>query len=117
MRSDHLAGVSVTVREGNQDLREYDTESSQGSDKATTAYIESVPGAEFTVEIVFDETYPYPKDDLAAYIELDGKNMAGSCCYKNTYHVRQIMLKDAIRGTRDKSTLHKVTFAELATSE
>lgn len=116
MRSDYLAGASVVVREDGQDLREYEAETIQGAYKTTTAYIESVPGAEFTVEVVFDNTYPYRDNDLTAYISLDGVEMIGKICPKNKFSQRTITFDGAISGTADKPTIRKFAFAALTTS-
>jgi len=114
MRSEHLPGVSVTVREDGRELCEYDTES-QDEDKTASAYIQSIPGANFTVNLTLDNTYPYANHDVYTKLNLDGNTLQTQKMYRKKY--REIIYEGVARGYGNESTYHKLTFAELKTSK
>jgi hypothetical protein len=113
MRSDYLAGVSVVVREGGRDLQEHITEPPSGAYKTCAAYIESVPAANFTVVITFDNAFAYPREDIEVRVEIDGNYVTGRISRKTTH--RHLCIEGVIGRHNGKNHLQRFTFVELET--
>jgi hypothetical protein len=75
MRANGLPGATVFLSVNDSALHEHETEIETDDPNHALAYVESVPGAAFAVNIILDPTFQYRSGDLKADIYMDGTRM------------------------------------------
>ena len=69
-----LPGLAVEIVVNGASLPEYDDNSdTPASPTMVTKYVEATSGANFTIEVLLMEEFPFPKGHLEAEISLDGR--------------------------------------------
>ena len=112
MRADGLPGASVFLSVNGSALHEHGTETETDDPNYALAYVESVPGAAFAVNISLDPTFQYRSGDLKADIYMDGTRMRSK--YLNLSDSSRSFKVDKIHDGR--RTIRRFLFAEHQTS-
>lgn len=113
MRADCLPHANVVVRVNGEALDEHQTENDA---LTTTTFIESIPGAQFWVELKLEAEFAYrdPNDKLRFTVHVDGENVR-SKMFHTHYSPELIHINEgAVATLNGVSTLRRYTFAEHA---
>lgn len=112
MRANGLPGANVFLSVNESALQEHGTETETDDPNYALAYVESVPGAAFAVNISLDPTFQYRSGDLKADIYMDGTRMRSK--YLNLSDSSRSVKVDKIHD--GKRTIRRFLFAEHQTS-
>lgn len=112
MRANGLPGANVFLSVNESALQEHGTETETDDPNYALAYVESVPGAAFAVNITLDPTFQYRSGDLKADIYMDGTRMRSK--YLNLSDSSRSVMVDKIHD--GKRTIRRFLFAEHQTS-
>ena len=112
MRANGLPGANVFLSVNESALQEHGTETETDDPNYALAYVESVPGAAFAVNISLDPTFQYRRGDLKADIYMDGTPMRSK--YLNLSDSSRSVKVDKIHD--GKRTIRRFLFAEHQTS-
>ena len=118
MRIDCLPGVSVTIRVDGRDLLEYNTDEVDEDDNTvSSAFVEALPGANFSVELILGKTFPYKRNDLSFDVHLDGAWARGLVLdLDNNKNGQPGTINGVVTEDRNGSTMKIFVFAEHKTS-
>ncbi len=112
MRANGLPGANVFLSVNESALQAHGTDTETDDPNYALAYVESVPGAAFAVNISLDPTFQYRSGDLKADIYMDGTRMRSK--YLNLSDSSRSVMVDKIHD--GKRTIRRFLFAEHQTS-
>ena len=119
MRADGLPGANVFLSVNDSVLHEHGTEVENcDPNHAVTAlaYVESVPGATFAVNIILDPAFQHRSGDLRADIYMDGTRMKSKIMVDVSRRPQSVKIDNIHEVKHGQDVIRRFLFAEHQTS-